>query len=113
MAQPQPLQIHIIYLDSTLGAEWIFGAMRAYFIRFQPFIAAQIEPVQFAYRKFASGGVSITVPVQRDRAPSLKDELTKQFPNAVIDLLVYEEAAELSLTLDARASTGQRFGTPE
>ncbi len=101
---------HLMYIDSTLGAEWLFSAARRYWDRYRPIIVSNLEVIALIPPK---NTLTITILARRDIAPKIIDDISKRFPRAGRDPLVYDVPADLKLTLDGRVDYNQRFGVPE
>ena len=102
--------LHFLYLDPVLSADWLFEAGQRYWDRFHPLIVPSLDLIDLAP---ARRRLAITTLTRRDLAPKTLAEVKKRFPRAYHDPLVYDVVADLKLTLDGRADLRQRFGIPE
>jgi hypothetical protein len=105
---------HFIYLDPTLGIEWLFDSARRYWDRFRPIVVSDLELVQHVHRFVKDGTpiIAITALARRDMADKVTTDVRTKFPLVVFDSLVYDTPEELRVTLDGRAAFNQRFGLP-
>jgi len=101
---------HFLYIDAALGPEWLFAASRRYWTAFHPIVVSTLDVIDLIP---ARSSLVITILARRDLAQALIDTVTKRFPRAKRDPLVYDVPADLQLTLDGRADYNQRFGLPE
>lgn len=101
---------HFLYIDQTLGADWLFLAARRYWDRFRPVVITNLELVGYVPDKRT---IAITTLARRDMAKKIADDVKRNFPRAQHDPLVYDFVDEMRLTLDGRAELQQRFGVPE
>jgi|SRR5579859_2845739 len=99
-----------MYIDASLGPDWLFQAARRYWERFRPIVASDLNVIAYA-----PGGraVAITTLARRDMAANVAKMVKQRFPAAYHDPLVYDYVEEMQLTLDARADLNQRFGVPD
>ncbi len=99
-----------MYLDPSLGADWLFVAARRYWEKFRPIVVISLDLISYVPPR---RGIAITTLARRDLAQKIADDVKKNFPNALHDALVYDYVEEMKLTLDGRADLQQRFGVPE
>ncbi len=107
MAQPD---YHFLYIDPTLDADWFLVAARRYWERFRPIVIGDLDLINYVP---GNRSVAITTLARRDMAKKIADDVTKRYPKAKYDPLVYDYLDEIKLTLDGRADFQQRFGIPE
>ncbi len=103
---------HFLYIDSPLGADWLFVAARRYWERFRPMVIVSLDLVGYVYVP-EKRLIAITTLARRDRAKIVADDVKKLYPKALHDPLVYDYVEEMKLTLDGRAEYQQRFGVPD
>jgi hypothetical protein len=103
-------EYHFLYIDRTLDADWLFVAARRYWDRFRPIVINDLDLIAFVP---AGRPISITTLARRDMAKSIHTLVTKKYPHAHLDPLVYDGVDDLKLTLDGRADFDQRFGVPD
>jgi hypothetical protein len=104
-----PPDYHFIYIDFTLGADWLFVAARTYWLRYRPIVATNLDVIALAPE---GASVVITVLARRDFSQTLVEAVRTRFPKATLDPLVYDAPQELQMTLDGRAALDHRFGLP-
>ena len=119
MAQTQPaaLDYHFLLFAPGLDA-WLFAAAQRYWTTFRPVMYTMRTPEDVDLIAFTAedGGVTlaVTVVMRRDTAPAIRGALSMHLaPDVFLDPLVYDDPADLRLTLDARAAYNQRFGVPQ
>lgn len=107
---------HFLLFAPGLDA-WLFAAAQRYWTVFRPVMYTMRTPEDLDLIAFAAedGGVTlaVTVVMRRDTAPAIRGALSLRLaPDVTLDPLVYDDPADLRLTLDARAALNQRFGVP-
>lgn len=101
---------HFLYIDPTLGVDWLFVAARRYWECFRPLVITSFDLVSYVPPQRS---IAITTLARRDLAKKVASDVKKNFPHAFHDPLVYDYVEEMKLTLDGRADLQQRFGVPE
>jgi hypothetical protein len=103
---------HFLYIDPIFGPDWLFVAAQRYFDRYRPMVVADLDLIGYIYYP-DKRSIAITALARRDFAPQITQDITKRFPKAMYDPLVYDFVDELRLTLDGRVDFQQRFGVPD
>jgi hypothetical protein len=101
---------HAVYLGPGLSADWLFVAAHDYCIRFQPIVTDSLDVLAFIPPRHK---LAITSLARRDTAKRVALEVTKRYPQAYHDPLVYDYLEELQIALDGRAALRLRLGIPE
>jgi hypothetical protein len=99
-----------MYIGPGMTGDWLFIAGYQYWLKFRPNVTSTLTVIDSVPAK---RNVAITALARRDTADHVRTLLTKHFPNAYLDLLVYDYLADMQLTLDGRAALNQRLGVPE
>lgn len=107
---------HFLLFAPGLDA-WLFSAAQRYWTVFRPVMYTMRTPEDVDLIAFTAedGEVSlaVTVVMRRDTAPAIRGALSLHLsPDVYLDPLVYDDPADLRLTLDSRAAYNQRFGVP-
>ena len=113
MTTPTPVprfDYHFLYLSPGMSGDWLFIAARNYWLTFRPDVILTLDVVAFAPPRRQ---IAITALARRDTAQMVRDDITKRFPKAYYDPLVYDYLNDMQLTLDGRAALNQRFGKPD
>jgi hypothetical protein len=100
---------HFLLIAPNLGAEWLFGAARAYVLAFRPIVLADLE---FVALTPANTTVTVTAVARRDTAAQLGVELAQINPYAFYDPVVRDTFEETQAELDRRAAANEPFGVP-
>ena len=94
---------------------WVFEAANRYWATFRPVLYSMRAPDDVLLVTYATGGsrqVAVTLAMRRDTAATIRAAVAAQLPDVYLDPLVYDAAIDLQLTLNGRATLGQRFGLP-
>ena len=98
---------HFLVLAPGLQAAWFFVAARRYWERFLPMVIDDLDLISYVPEQ---ASVAITVLARPDTADYIRARIARQFPDARLDLITAETAAEAQGVLEWRAATGRRFG---
>ena len=113
MTTPTPVprfDYHFLYLGPGMSGDWLFIAARNYWLTFRPDVILTLDLIAYVPPRRR---IAITSLARRDTAKMVRDDITKRFPKAYYDPLVYDYLNDMQLTLDGRAALNQRFGKPD
>jgi hypothetical protein len=100
---------HFLLIAPNLGAEWLFDAARAYWERFRPIVASDLELARLLAPMFR---VIVTVVARRDTAAAWGQTLADVAPNALFDAVIFDSFDDAKAYLNNRAAQTQPFGIP-
>lgn len=100
---------HFLIFSPSLGAEWFFDAARAYFERFRPIVATDLELARLIPPELT---MIVTVVTRRDMASQWGVWTAQTVPEALFDPLVFDSFDEMKAALNQRAQSNQPFGVP-